>query len=349
MQALVFRKLTGADFFNINKPPGIETRGGGQSYIDFPTSAVKVSDWRTFFKGVPEFQGNNGPGWKFEIHSLGVPNKTQQITIAQRRPASVSIRSQKLKSAKSNRVLAWRPDLTNFPKPEDPSKRSHIYDLHIYIVKLENQQYWAGWFQSSSPEPNWALDEALTRIFSEDDGYLEFKGDVTFDESDAEWPFRVGAKTPPPAPSIPSIARGEESPQEKIMFDEDEINAENVLPQVKQMIRTVRVRNAKAISKLKRLYNNLCQVSGEKFTFKKTDGSFYSEAHHLIPLGKGGADSVYNIVIVSPLIHRMFHFAKVEGLDLKQIKDSTLPIKINGTDYVITWHPDHAKIVAATS
>ncbi|MDH5788303.1 MAG: HNH endonuclease, partial [Candidatus Bathyarchaeota archaeon] len=71
----------------------------------------------------------------------------------------------------------------------------------------------------------------------------------------------------------------------------------------------------------------------------------YSEGHHLIPLGEGGADSVYNIVILSPLLHRMLHYAIVEGLDLSQIRDNKLNIKINGDDYVITWHPQHGEII----
>ena len=30
----------------------------------------------------------------------------------------------------------------------------------------------------------------------------------------------------------------------------------------------------------------------KKYTFKKTNGEYYSEAHHLIPLGKGGSDLI---------------------------------------------------------
>ncbi|MCY4492215.1 MAG: HNH endonuclease, partial [Thaumarchaeota archaeon] len=72
---------------------------------------------------------------------------------------------------------------------------------------------------------------------------------------------------------------------------------------------------------------------------------YYSEAHHLIPLGEDGADNVSNIVILSPLIHRMLHYAKVDGLDLNKIKNNKLLIKINGVKHVITWHRDHAKTI----
>ena len=49
ISVIVFRYLTDADFFNINKPSGTEAGGGGQSYIDFPTSVISLDDWRRFF------------------------------------------------------------------------------------------------------------------------------------------------------------------------------------------------------------------------------------------------------------------------------------------------------------
>ena len=60
---IVFRRLTDAEFFNINKPKGTEVRGGGQSYIDLPTSSVKPADRDTFFKGVKKRLTKSGPVW----------------------------------------------------------------------------------------------------------------------------------------------------------------------------------------------------------------------------------------------------------------------------------------------
>jgi 5-methylcytosine-specific restriction protein A len=243
-------------------------------------------------------------------------------------------------------VYAWHPDLTGFPRPADPKVRSHIYNLVVYIAHLDNGEYWAGWFQKSQPEANWPINQDLNRMFTENEGYITFKGNVEFDASDAVWPFKItGAAASTPEPTVPTRERGEEDEEEKIFFDKDEVSTENATPAFKETMRKIRVRNAKAVKKLKQLYGNLCQVTGAKFTFRKENGEYYSEAHHLIALGKGGSDSVHNIVVVSPLIHRMFHNAKVEGLDLTKIKDNKLPFKINGEDYVITYHPEHAKIV----
>lgn len=346
VKQVVFRKLTDADFFNINKLPRTESKGGGQSYIDISTSAVTMNNWREFFKGIPETKGISGPSWTFMVKSLGVVQNPQDIIIGQRRSTSVSIRSQKLSSKESKRVFAWRPDLTDFPKPINPKKRSRIYNLRIYIARLDNNEYWAGWFQASQPEQDWSVNATLNRMFTEDEGYLKFNGGVGFDPSDPIYPFRITTMDSTINESIvPTTIRGYEDIHEKSLFDEDEGTIQNAPPVIKEKVRKVRLRNSKAVKKLKQLYGNLCQISGDKFTFRKTNGSYYSEAHHLVHLGRGGADSVYNIVILSPLIHRMLHYAKIEGLDLKRIKDNRLVIKINGENYTITWHPQHAKIV----
>jgi 5-methylcytosine-specific restriction protein A len=180
LNCLIFRKLTDADFFNINKLPGSETGGGGQSYIDFSTTAIPLTKWGRFFARIDRFEGKYGrPGWKVPIKSLGAnPDEIQTITIAQRRDASVSIRSQKLRSLESNRVYAWRPDITGFPQPINPRNREHIYDLHIYIAKLRSGEFWAGWYQSSRPENNWPINEKLNQMFLKDEGFIEFNGDV---------------------------------------------------------------------------------------------------------------------------------------------------------------------------
>jgi 5-methylcytosine-specific restriction protein A len=80
-------------------------------------------------------------------------------------------------------------------------------------------------------------------------------------------------------------------------------------------------------------------------TFQKKDGSWYSEVHHLISLGENGSDSYANAIVISPLIHRMLHYAKVSAIDLSKIKNHKLKIQINDKDYEITWHPDHLKTV----
>jgi len=133
---------------------------------------------------------------------------------------------------------------------------------------------------------------------------------------------------------------------ENVLLEEDEYEE---APD-KEVVVKIKARNQKAVKALKRLYQGKCQITGEDQTFVKRDGTFYSEAHHLVPLGEGGADNPKNIVVISPLVHRMLHYADVEGLDLENVQESDehgthLEFKINGDPYMIKWHPKHAELV----
>ena len=65
-----------------------------------------------------------------------------------------------------------------------------------------------------------------------------------------------------------------------------------------------------------------------------------------MPLGEGGADNPLNIVILSPLIHRMLHYANVQNINLSEIKANSdgsaeLEITVNNEKFTITWKKDH--------
>ena len=151
-EQIVFRRLTPADFFNINKPRGAEARGGGQSYIDFPTSAVRPANWKSFFSGVKMTTTQSGPLWKFTANSLGL-NKSQTAEIGRRRAASYNIRAQKLGTKESNRLYACDPQYSRFPAPTDPTSRKDIPNLVVYLIRTTDGEYWAGWFQAPSQKP----------------------------------------------------------------------------------------------------------------------------------------------------------------------------------------------------
>ena len=119
----------------------------------------------------------------------------------------------------------------------------------------------------------------------------------------------------------------------------------NTTPEIKERISKFRQRNKTIVNNLKALYQGKCQITGTEFTFHKKNGELYAEVHHLIPLGENGSDSYSNAIVVSPLVHKMLHFADVSEIDLSNIRDHKLPISINGKNYEITWHPEHANTV----
>jgi 5-methylcytosine-specific restriction enzyme A len=334
VDSLVFRRLTYADFRHINK-----VGGGGQSYIDFPIADISLRKWYDFLGKNTGVGAGNRPQWDFRINSLGI---TSPITlrIYQRRTASVSIASQNVHSRASNRVPSWHPD-NSFPVDYNPSSDN----LVVYIFKTIDNDYWAGWFLQKQMPKNWQINNDLKRMFEENSaGYIKFNSKVLIDTEIKTWPFYFDAKT------IKNQIKTENDIEEDLINEDtsprlDELETVKVKTEVKERILKIRQRNHQIVKNLKKIYNGHCQISGDKLTFKKKNGELYSEVHHLIPLGENGSDAYANAIIVSPLIHRMLHYANVSAIDLSRIKNNKLIIKINEKDFEITWHPDHWKTV----
>jgi 5-methylcytosine-specific restriction protein A len=354
---VVFRYLTFADFYNIYKPSGSEARGGGQTYIDFGIGSVTRENWKDFFRNAINVVANRegtGIKWEFTIKSIGI-NRRQEVTIYQRREQTFSIAAQRIGSDHSNRVWAWHPDY-GFPAPIDPSDRqSRPDDLAVYLVRCDNGTIWAGWFQGRLPCRDANTSDILRDMTNENsrNGYSGFldltQQNILLDERSNETPFfsqSISESRPAVNRNIRrQIIQAEETTTDELL-DNDLADSEINEGQQRRRVQLVLQRNKRAVRDLKRLYNGECQISGDQFTFMKLDGNLYSEAHHLIPLGLQGADSPFNIIIVSPLIHRMLHYASVEGLDLSRISDdNTLEFQINGQPYTLRWHPSHAALV----
>ena len=337
--SLVFRRMTDADFFNINKVGGEEKGGGGQSYFDIPLNRVSVAEW-TRFIGNPTGIATKGPYWKFEVNSFGL-NQPIDLKIYQRASTRCAVALQKLPehSRFGRRVPAWRP-INGFPTDFNPE----IENLVVYIVKTTDGEFWAGWFLQNSMPASWVGNKTLSTMFTEVAGYLNFRKKLFIDTTNTIWPFHFNATTianeiPTEQDAETELELEDTSPRLQELIEND---AE---PEFVERVMKIRKRNRKLVRNLKNLYEGKCQFTGETYTFRKKDGELYAEVHHLIPLGEEGSDSYANAIVVSPLIHRMLHHAEVSLIDLSKIKNNQLEIQINGKDYKITWHPDHLKTV----
>ncbi|MDA8214530.1 MAG: hypothetical protein M0Z64_04530 [Nitrospiraceae bacterium] len=358
---IIYRRLTTTDFFNMYKPKGSEKGGGGQSYIDIPYSAVPFEAWEKFFKGIKYEKTKSGPLWRFKINSIGF-SISQELEIGQRRAQTFNIRGQKITSREANRVKAWHPD-NGFPQPIDPSKRQHIDNLVIYILRTMDDEYWAGWFQDIIPCKTEACENILASMLDKGNGagFLEIpEGILQVDVKDKITPFStisgsgtsiisedravfkpISSKKKQKALERQKKIIRQPRPEEevlKVLFDEDENYKPGYVKERLVMAKKIRARNQRASNVIKELYKGKCQISGEEFAFKKKDGTLYAEVHHLVLLGEGGADSPFNLIVVNPLIHRMLHYADVNDIDLSKIEHNKLTIKINGQNYTITWH-----------
>ncbi len=363
IKKIVYTNLTDAEFFNINKPRKTEGKGGGQGYIDFSTSMISITEWGDFFSNaieVTETAGaQNRPRWECPIYNIGIDNgmaSNQNITIYQRRKTSVSISSQKLLSSRTNRIQAWHPK-NGFPKPIDITIRNQCpTGLMVYLVLTHSGHLWAGWYlnDGTSAIPyNGSEQNLFGQMFSampsddETSGMLSFdEGVVLLDVENKNTPFKSGEHVVQ-APDIPND-EDLESELDNItkLFDDDVIGTDIEITE--QMIK-IRKRNTKIVKKLKNLYKHSCQISGDEFAFQKKNGINYTEAHHLVHLGNGGADAPINLVVLSPLLHRMLHHADVSPINLDEIitnddGGASLDISINKRKYTINWHPEHAAL-----
>lgn len=354
IQAII-RFLTYADFFNIYKPAGTENLGGGQSYIDFPTRVVSLKDWEEFFDEVPGVRtstqemvsGFTQINWFVPIVSDGDTSASvQEVKIYRRRSTSVSIASQKITSSENNRVRAWLPQ-NGFPSPRDSEERQERPDsLCIVLYRFDNTIH-AGWRLPSTGEGSdlGGLTDLISFI---DEIYQELEEKQ---DTDSGYATYLKIQETPIDITIQLPENNESDNIDDYFLDEDSVNLDD-LADVEDQSKTqqdrivkYRKRNKKIVTKLKDLYNGECQVSGTQHTFLLKKGQYYSEAHHLIPLGKGGSDNAANIVIVSPTVHRMLHSIKPVTVDFSLLHDNQLPITVGGKSITVIYNEKHAELV----
>ena len=354
IQAII-RFLTNADFFNIYKPSGTEDLGGGQSYIDFPTRVVSIDDWHEFFEGVTGVSSTTKEmldftqiNWNVPIISDGDPTETaQMVKIYRRRKASICIASQKITSSDNNRIHAWLPQ-NGFPEPSNPANRRECPASLCIILYRTGNSVRAGWRLPATGEGSNL--SGLTDLITCIDGiYHESVESAGTDSGFASYlqledtPFEitVSPSNQESNDQIDTFFLDEDS-----VLNIDELADEEDHSDIKQdRIVKYRKRNQKIVYKLKELYNGECQVSGTEHTFQLSSGQYYSEAHHLVPLGEGGSDNAANVVIVSPTVHRMLHSIKPVVVDFSLLQDNQMPITVGGKTIVIHYNEKHAELV----
>lgn len=97
-------------------------------------------------------------------------------------------------------------------------------------------------------------------------------------------------------------------------------------PEKKEYIVETYVRKVTWAKKAIEFFGDLCIFKNCKNTFFREDGSRYIEVHHIIPLFKGGEDSLWNLSVLCAHHHKMAHFSNtstkidIEKFLLKEVK-----------------------------
>jgi 5-methylcytosine-specific restriction protein A len=86
------------------------------------------------------------------------------------------------------------------------------------------------------------------------------------------------------------------------------------------------VRNQTLVRKVKRLRNHTCQICNERLQI--SNNSFYSEVHHIQPLGKphNGPDIIGNMICVCPNCHKKldYGFTQIDFENINQLPRHTI-------------------------
>jgi hypothetical protein len=92
------------------------------------------------------------------------------------------------------------------------------------------------------------------------------------------------------------------------------------------------IRDTKMTQVVKEKYKNRCQVCGKRIKIKR--GVFYSEAHHLKPLGGGhkGSDAQDNILCLCPNHHALFDYFAIP-LDPAKLRLNKHKLRQTFVDY----------------
>ena len=109
------------------------------------------------------------------------------------------------------------------------------------------------------------------------------------------------------------------------------IYANSIIEQKERLVKTIeRGSIAKEIKKHIKYKCQMCEVLGENpYSFKKNNGEYYVETHHIIPVSdtKNSKLSVENLICLCPNHHRQVHYGNVE---LINNNDTYLEYNIDG-------------------
>ena len=102
----------------------------------------------------------------------------------------------------------------------------------------------------------------------------------------------------------------------------------NVTPARKSVAINKVIRNYSVVKYLKDLYRNRCQVCGTRLEIGL--GRFYSEVHHIRPLGKhAGSDTINNAIVLCPNCHILFDRGSIM-IDQTKMEIRTINNDLNG-------------------
>lgn len=109
-------------------------------------------------------------------------------------------------------------------------------------------------------------------------------------------------------------------------------NSKYIARRVEQKVYRV-LRDTEIARTIKKIHNNRCQICGHSISLP--DGTYYSEAHHIMPLGRphNGPDVPSNILCLCPNHHAVLDYGAAR-IDIRELTmDTNHSIDIKFIDY----------------
>lgn len=170
VDAVWFKRVTNADFFNIEKTPGTTQGGGGMTYFDIPKTA-RDALFRFLRREIPPPAGPFPPLTIPGVVAIGAPDRSAALAMSKNRDNDprYRIENQNRHMPGSQRHPAWSPEL-GFPQAATPVTDAASAEpfltngLRIFLVRAADGSNFAGFVEGHTRPTGWpaALDPMFT-------------------------------------------------------------------------------------------------------------------------------------------------------------------------------------------
>lgn len=175
IESIWHRKITGGDFFNIERSTTAGPQGGGgQLFIDIP-NAVREGLFTMLALDAPDDINGDWPPGIVDARVIGYPgvSSTLHFDLNRKDDRRYRIRNQNRQSGNSERHPAWTA-VYGFPAaPDDVQTRMqaepHLGDgVQIYLVKSLSGDFYAGFTRGTVMPGSWPQGIGLQALFNPD-------------------------------------------------------------------------------------------------------------------------------------------------------------------------------------
>lgn len=170
IESIFVRNITNGDFWNMERSVKPK-RGGGQTFVDIPLGSIGFEKLAKFLN-VPVSVIEEHQSVVINVNSIGIGGQSN-LTFADRgesNPDRYRIANQNRYSTGNERHPAWTsangfPELSSTVVRSEDIPEELTRNLKIYILKMADGNYFAGYINTSAIPTAWPKMSALQAIF----------------------------------------------------------------------------------------------------------------------------------------------------------------------------------------